>query len=496
MSPNYSEPNHRKHLRKIARRVMKERGMLCDFSAEVDKELQAAPDRAEEPTGDRRDLRRMLWSSIDNDDSQDLDQLTVAEMLPDGAIRIGVAVADVDAVVRKGGAVDRHARHNTTSVYTAAQVYPMIPEQLCYDLTSLNMDEDRAAMVVLMDVDAEGHVSAPDICLALVRNHAKLAYDAVAAWLDDMGPRPQHIGEVPGLEENLRLQDEAAQRLRRRRFDHGALTLETIQSRPVFADEQISALQVDERNRAKDLIEDFMIAANGVTAQFLEKRKRDSLRRLVREPKRWERIVDVAAALGHHLPVAPDSKALSEFLDERHVADPVSFPDLSLTIVKLLGRGEYMVKAPGVEAPGHFGLAVHDYAHSTAPNRRYPDLITLRLVKSALQGGKPPYSTEDLKDLASHCTRKEDDANKVERLVAKSAAAMVIQSRVGERFEGIITGASEKGTWVRVFDPPVEGKLSNGESELDVGDHVRVELKRVDIERGYIDFTLVHNRPS
>jgi exoribonuclease-2 len=470
---------------------MTERGMLCDFSRAVDKELEAAPTRAEEPAGDRRDLRRMLWSSIDNDDSRDLDQLTVAEALPDGVIRIGVAVADVDAVARKGGAVDAHARHNTTSIYTAAQIFPMIPEQLCYDLTSLNMDTDRAALVVLMDVDADGQVNAPDICLALVRNHAQLAYDAVAAWLDGTGPRPERIGDVPGLEENLRLQDEAAQRLRHRRFDHGALTLETIRSRPVFAADQISSLKVDERNRAKDLIEDFMIAANGVTARFLETRKRDSLRRLVREPRRWERIVDVAAALGHTLPMVPDSKALSEFLDERHAADPVSFPDLSLTVVKLLGRGEYLVKSPGEDAPGHFGLAVHDYAHSTAPNRRYPDLITLRLVKSALQGGKPPYSTQDLQDLATHCTSKEDDANKVERQVAKSAAAMVIQSRIGERFAGIVSGASDKGTWVRVFDPPVEGKLTGGETVLDVGDHVRVELKRVDIERGYIDFEVV-----
>mgnify|MGYP002641283048 CR=1 FL=1 len=494
MSPSLPEPNHRKHLRLIARRVMTERGLYCDFSAAVNKELQAAPTRAVEPAGDRRDLRHLLWSSIDNDDSRDLDQLTMAEASPDGAIRIGVAVADVDAVVNKGGAVDGHARHNTTSVYTAAQVYPMIPELLCYDLTSLNMDTDRAALVVLMDVDANGQVSAPDICLALVRNHAQLAYDAVAAWLEGTGPRPLRIGDVPGLEENLRLQDEAAQRLRHRRFDHGALTLETIRSRPVFTDDHISALQVDERNRAKDLIEDFMIAANGVTAQFLEKRKRDSLRRLVREPRRWERIVDVAAALGHPLPVAPDSKALSEFLDERHAADPVSFPDLSLTVIKLLGRGEYMVKSPGEEAPGHFGLAVLDYAHSTAPNRRYPDLITLRLVKSALQGGKPPYSTQELNDLATHCTTKEDDAKKVERQVAKSAAAMVIQGRIRERFDGIVTGASEKGTWVRVFDPPVEGRLTDGETVLDVGDHVRVELKRVDIERGFIDFELVHSR--
>ncbi len=486
--------SHRKHLRQIARRVMTERGMLCDFSVAVGKELQDAPTRAEEPAGDRRDLREMLWSSIDNDDSRDLDQLTVAEARPDGAIRIGVAVADVDAVVRAGGPVDIHARHNTTSIYTAAQIFPMIPEQLCYDLTSLNMDEERAALVVLMDVDADGNVSAPDLCLALVHNHAQLAYDAVAAWLDGTGPRPERIGDVPGLEENLRLQDEAAQRLRHRRFEHGALTLQTIQARPVFADDQVSALLVDERNCAKDLIEDFMIAANGVTAQFLEKRKRDSLRRLVRKPKRWERIVDVAAELGHTLPVTPDSEALAKFLDARLAADPVSFPDLSLAVVKLMGRGEYMVKEPNEDAPGHFGLAVLDYAHSTAPNRRYPDLITLRLVKSALQGGKPPYTTQDLHDLAAHCTRKEDDANKVERLVAKSAAAMVIQRRIGERFDGIVTGASEKGTWVRVFEPPVEGKVVGGDPGVDVGDHVRVELKRVDIERGFIDFQLVPRR--
>lgn len=488
------DPDHRKHLRRIARRVMDEHGLWTDFSPAAIMELQDAPARAAEPRGDRRDLRDLLWSSIDNDDSRDLDQLTVAEPRPDGAIRIGVAVADVDAVVNKGGQVDRHARHNTTAVYTAAQVFTMLPEPLCYDLTSLNEDVDRAALVVQMDVDADGHISAPDVTLALVRNRAQLAYDAVAAWLEGTGPRPERIGDVPGLEANLRLQDEAAQRLRRRRFEHGALALQTLRARPVFDHDTVRALQADERNRARDLIEDFMVAANGVVARFLGQRKRDSLRRIVRTPKRWERIVDVAAALDFALPPSPDPKALSAFLDERREADPVSFPDLSLTVVKLLGRGEYVVLEPGEEPTGHFGLAVRHYAHSTAPNRRFPDLITLRLAKSALQGGKPPYSTEELHDLAARCTQMENEADKVERQVAKSAAAMVLESRVGERFDGIVTGAAEKGIWVRVFEPPVEGKVVAGDPGVDVGDHVRVELVGVDVERGFIDFELVRAR--
>ena len=487
----FSHPDHRKHLRAIARQVMLERGLWTDFSPAVQNELEDAPLRAAEPRGDRRDLRDLLWSSIDNDDSMDLDQLTVAEAKADGVIRIGVAVADVDAVVNKGGAVDKHARHNTTAVYTAAEIFTMLPEPLCYDLTSLNEGAERAALTVMMDVDAAGQVSAPDIRLALVRNHAKLAYDGVAAWLEGVGPRPERIGEVPGLEENLRLQDEAAQRLRRRRFGHGALALQTLRARPLFDHDTVSELHADERNRARDLIEDFMVAANGVTARFLEQRKRDSLRRIVRVPKRWERIVDVAAALDHALPPSPDPRALSAFLDSRREADPVSFPDLSLTIVKLLGRGEYVVSEPGEEPPGHFGLAVRHYAHSTAPNRRYPDLLTLRLIKSALQGGKAPYTTQELRDLAERCTRMEDEADKVERQVAKSAAAMLLESRVGERFDGIVTGASMKGTWVRVFDPPVEGKVTGGEMDVDVGDHVRVELTGVNVERGFIDFELV-----
>jgi len=397
----------------------------------------------------------------------------------------------VDALVTKGSAVDAHAQTNTTSVYTAAEIFPMLPERLSTDLSSLAAGQDRPAVAVEMTIREDGSLDRADLYQALVHNHAKLAYNRVAAWLEGSGSIPQAVAAVPGLEASLRLQDEVAQKLRALRHEHGALGLQTIEAHAVFDADQIQDLADDEENRAKELIEDFMIAANGVTARYLEDRGLPSLRRVVRTPKRWERIVELAAEAGERLPATPDARALALFLAKRQAAEPLRFPDLSLAVVKLLGAGEYVVDVPGLAAPGHFGLAVKDYTHSTAPNRRFPDLITQRLVKAALAGAPPPYGADELVALATHCTVQEDAANKVERQVAKSAAALLLSSHVGERFDGIVTGAAAKGTWVRIFRPPVEGKVVEGFAGLDVGRRVRVQLIHTDVERGFIDFRRV-----
>ncbi|MGA2265349.1 MAG: RNB domain-containing ribonuclease [Phycisphaerae bacterium] len=488
---NLNTSPQRATLQQIARRVMSERGLLTESSraaiAELER-IQAPPARTD---GATRDLRDLPWASIDNDESLDLDQLTVAQVLPDGAVKILVAIADVDGLVQKGSAIDEDARHNTTSVYTAAQIFPMLPQRLSTDLTSLSDHEDRQAIVIEMVFDPAGTLQGSDIYAATVRNRAKLAYNGVAAWLEGRGPVPALIAGVRGLDENLRTQDRVAQQVKAFRYEHGALDLETIEAQPVFDGDQIRDLAVERKNRAKELIEDFMIAANGVTARYLEAKGFASLRRVVRTPERWDQIVEVAAQYGVRLPVDPDSKALAQFLTQRKTADPVRFPDLSLTIVKLMGRGEYAVEFPGDAAPGHFGLAVMDYTHSTAPNRRYPDLIMQRLLKAAMVGSPTAYGRDELTELASHCTQKEDDANKVERQVGKSAAAMLLGSRIGEQFDAIVTGASAKGTWVRVFQPPVEGKLVQGFEGVDVGNRLHVRLVRADVEQGFIDFQRV-----
>ena len=469
---------------------MIDRKLEPDFSEAARRELADIRGPATATEG-VRDLRGLLWASIDNDDSRDLDQLTVAEPLPNGKVRILVAIADVDAVVKKGSALDGHAMHNTTSVYTPAVIFPMLPEVLSTNLTSLNEDQDRIAVVMDMVFDEDASLAESDIYRAQVHNRAKLAYRSVAAWLDGQGPSPQRVKEVPGLDENLRLQDRVAQRLAEVRHRRGALTLETIEARAVFKGDAVADLELERKNRAKQLIEDFMIAANGVTAAFLESRKLPSLRRVLRSPERWERIMRVADQYGVRLPGEPDAEALEKFLMQRRKADPEKFPDLSLTIVKLVGRGEYAVDLPGGTAPGHFGLAVRDYSHSTAPNRRFPDVITQRLLKAALAGVPIPYTNTELTDLADHCTEKEDDATKVERQVRKSAAALLLSDRIGAHFDAIVTGASEQGTWVRLFNPPVEGRLDGGTQGLDVGDRTRVKLVSTNVQRGYIDFVRV-----
>ena len=467
---------------------MAERGLLPDFAPAVVAETEAIRQAATDASPAIRDLRALLWCSIDNDDSRDLDQLTVTAPGRNGTVTVLVAVADVDALVGKGSAIDDHARANTTSVYTAAEIFPMLPEKLSTDLTSLGQDQARLAIVVEMAVAPDGTVDGSDVYRALVRSRAKLAYNGVAAWLDGTAPPPPPLAAVPGLDEQLRIQDRAAQAMKTLRHQRGALSLETLQTRAVFEGDLIADLRPDEKNRAKELIEDFMIGANGVTAKYLEAKGLPSVRRVLRVPERWPRLVELAAAQGGRLPAEPDARALQAFLAERQQRDPVGFPDLSLSVIKLLGRGEYVLERPGQTADGHFGLATRDYSHSTAPNRRFPDLITGRLLKAALEGRPSPYRAEELDGLARHCTEQEDNAAKVERQVQKSAAALLLASRIGERFDAIVTGASSKGTWVRILTPPVEGKLVRGAQGLDVGDHVRVALLATDVERGYIDF--------
>ena len=488
---NANNQNHRAILQSIAHRAMLERGLLPDFSTEALVELGRLQVPATIDSKTVRDMRNLLWASIDNDDSRDLDQLTVVEAMSTDKVKILVAVADVDALVKKGSAINEHARHNTTSVYTAAMIFPMLPEKLSTNLTSLNFNEDRLSVVVEMVINADGSLQNSDVYQARVRNHAKLAYNGVAAWLEKNGVIPEAIVAVQGLAENLQLQDRVAQSLKDFRHIHGALSLETIEAKPVFDGDQIRSLEIEEKNRAKEIIEDFMISANGVTARYLSAKKSPSIRRVVRTPKRWERIVEIAADHKFKLPELPDSKALEEFLIKQKTADPLRFPDLSLAVIKLLGAGEYIAELPEGNVPGHFGLAVKDYAHSTAPNRRYPDLLTQRLLKAALEGKPVPYSKDELDVLATHCTEAEDAANKVERQVEKSAAALLLESRIGEQFDSIVTGASEKGTWVRLLSMPVEGKLVDGFEGLDVGDRMRVQLTSVDVQQGFIDFKKV-----
>lgn len=467
---------------------MLERGLLPDFSPHALAELDGIRESATQAEESTHDLRSLIWCSIDNDDSRDLDQLTVADTMPGGTAKILVAIADVDAVVKKRSALDDHARQNTTSVYTAAEIFPMLPEKLSTDLTSLNYESDRLAIVIEMVIAEDGSLQSSDIYRAMVRSRAKLAYNSVANWLEGSGPMPQVIGKVEGLDENLRLQDRVAQKLKALRHMHGALNLETIEARPVFDGDEIKDLEAERKNRAREIIEDFMISANGITARYLASKMFPSLRRVVRTPKRWDRIIELASDHGFTLPKKPDSKALEQFLISAKATDPIRFPDLSLGVIKLLGAGEYVVELPGGSAAGHFGLAVRDYAHSTAPNRRYPDLITQRLLKAAMAGSSLPYENDELQVLAKHCTEAEDAAKKVERQVGKSAAAMLLESRIGERFDAIVTGASDKGTWVRLLHPPIEGKLVSGYEGMDVGQRLRVQLIRTDVERGYIDF--------
>ena len=490
MHDNPHHPHHRADLVRIATSAMSERGLQPEFPAGALQQLAKLTQPGQETGTAIRDLTGLLWCSIDNDDSEDLDQLTVCEVLPNGAVRLLVAIADVDALVKKGTPIDDHARANTTSVYTSARIFPTLPERLSTDLTSLNFNEDRLALVTEMVFHADASLAGSTVYRARVRNKAKLAYDAVSAWIDGRSALPAEAAAVPGMEAQLRTQDAVAQQLRVRRRAEGSLEFETFQPRAVFEGEQVIDIRQQVQNRARQLIEEVMIATNGCTARYLATQGGASLRRVVRSPERWLRIVAVAKEYGDILPPEPDSKALEAFLAKRHKADPLRFPDLSLSIVRLMGSGEYVVETPGGPPVGHFGLAVRDYTHSTAPNRRFPDLITSRLVKAALQGQPPPYSSAELNALALHCTRQEDSAQKVERRMRKSEAALVLESHVGQRYDAIVTGSTTDGIWVRIFTPPADGKLVSGGGGLKVGDKLHVKLVSTNVERGFIDFAM------
>lgn len=484
--------NHRANLSTIATWAMFSRGLEPEFSHAVQRQVASLKGPAIESDDSITDLTALLWCSIDNDDSRDLDQLSAIEPLHQGKIKVYVAIADVDALVKKDTPVDEHARQNTTSVYTSALIFPMLPERLCTDLTSLNQDEDRMALVVEMAFSEDGVLLDSSIYRARVRNKAQLAYDAVSAWIEGEGDLPEPARRVKGMHVQLRLQDELAQKLRVLRRAEGSLEFETFQPKAQFDGDRITDIQQQPQNRARQLIEEFMIATNGCTARFLAAHGCASLRRVVRSPERWSRIVEVAHEYGVTLPNEPDGKALEAFLANQHKRDPLRFPDLSLVIVKLMGSGEYVVERPGHDPIGHFGLAVHDYMHSTAPNRRFPDLVTQRLIKSVLSSSKKAYSHNELANLAVHCTAQEDAAQKVERQVRKSEAALLLHSRIGQRFSGLVTGIGDHGVWVRIIEPPAEGRLTGALPELRVGQALTVKLVSTSVERGFIDFVLVH----
>jgi VacB/RNase II family 3'-5' exoribonuclease len=468
---------------------MIEHGFQPDFPPAANAQLAAIEAHQELPAAPgAQDLRSLLWSSIDNDTSKDLDQIEWAEQLPDGRIRVLVGVADVDARVSLGTVLDSHAKSETTSVYTGVQVFPMLPAVLSEGITSLNENQDRVAHVIEFSVDQAGVVSDGKVYAGIVRNRAQLAYNGVGAWLEGSGPAPAKVAASADLAAQLKLQDAAAQRMVGSRFQHGALDLETIETRPDMQGDRPVAILRQTKNRATSLIEEFMVAANGVAARIFEDGGVASIRRVVRVPKRWDRIVEVAQGMGTTLPAQPDSKALNDFLLAQKQKDLDHFPDLSLTVIKLMGPGEYVLVKPNEPSPGHFGLAVQDYLHSTAPNRRFPDIVTQRLMKAFLAHTAQPYSEDDLNTIAVHCTLMEDNARKVERDMEKRVAAVVLKPRIGQSFPAIVTGVNKYGTFVRTLNPNVDGMLVQGGKGLDVGDKVTVKLISTDPQRGFIDF--------
>ena len=487
----HSNPPVHFNLVAAAHASMLEHGFQPEFPAAAATQLasiQAHPELPAAPGAE--DLRKLLWSSIDNDTSKDLDQIEWAEQLADGRIRVLVGVADVDARVNLGTVLDAHAKSETTSVYTGVKVFPMLPAELSEGITSLNENQDRVAVVIEFSINKDGTATDGKAYRALVRNQAQLAYNGVGAWLEGTGPAPAKVAASAGLAAQLKLQDAAAQRMLGGRFQHGALDLETVETRPVMLAGEAVDIVRQNKNRATSLIEEFMVAANGVIARTFEQAGVASIRRIVRVPKRWDRIVEVAQALGTTLPAQPDSKALNDFLLAQKQKDPVHFPDLSLTVIKLMGPGEYVLVKPNEPSPGHFGLAVEDYTHSTAPNRRFPDVVTQRLVKAFLAKTNQPYSADDLNAIAVHCTLMEDNARKVERDMQKRIAAVVLRPRIGQSFPAIVTGVNKYGTFVRTLDPHVEGMLVQGGKGLDVGDKVTVKLISTDPQRGFIDFAV------
>lgn len=477
-------------LQATAKTIVQEHGFNPEFPAEVGTQLAGIKDRPQVAQSDGvRDLRDLLWSSIDNDTSRDLDQIEVAERASDGNVKVMIGIADIDVFVPKLTAIDQHAARETTTVYTGIRNFPMLPEELSTGITSLLENQDRLSVVVEFVVDSEGNIKSSEVFRALVRNKAQLQYNSVGAWLEGRATAPPKVAASAALQEQLRLQSEVAQKLKNQRFQHGALNLQTDEVHPLVLNDKVVDVVKQQKNQATELIEDFMVAANGVVARLLE--DVSSLRRIVRTPKRWDRIVQLAAAKGEKLPAEPDSKALNDFLVAQKAAAPDHFADLSLAVIKLIGPGEYVLERAGDPAPGHFGLAVQDYTHSTAPNRRFADVVTQRLTKAKLSGQTNPYSDDELLVIASNCTQKEDAARKVEREMSKRLAAIAMQSHIGENFDAIVTGVTEHGTFVRVLQPRIEGLLAQGGQGLDVGDKLRARLIRADVQRGYIDFARI-----
>jgi len=474
-------------LQATAKQIMQEHGFNPDFPPQVAQQLASLKQPTQNSAdGNLRDLRHLLWSSIDNDTSRDLDQIEAAEPATDGNVKIMIGIADVDAYVAKQTPIDQHAACETTTVYTGVRNFPMLPEELSTGVTSLLENQDRACIVIEFVVDSEGNLKSSDVYRALVSNKAQLQYNSVGAWLEGTAPAPPKVAGSSELQQQLKMQDTVAQKLKQQRYQHGALNLQTDEVHPLVLNNQVVDVVNQQKNRATELIEDFMVAANGVVARLLE--NVDSLRRIVRTPKRWDRIVQLAATKGEKLPAQPDSKALNDFLLRRKAADPDHFADVSLAVIKLIGPGEYVLERAGESSQGHFGLAVQDYTHSTAPNRRFADVVTQRLIKALLVGQKNPYSTDELTAIASNCTLKEDAARKVEREMSKRLAAVAMQNRIGEVFDAIVTGKTDHGTFVRVMQPHIEGLLAQGQQGLDVGDRLRARLLRTDVQKGYIDF--------
>lgn len=477
-------------LNAAAHEEMIQEGFSPDFPAGTDEQVAQIRARRNGVGDGVRDLRGMLWSSIDNDTSRDLDQIEVAERV-DGGIRVLVGIADVDGAVAVDTPIDQHAASQTTSVYTAVRTFPMLPEALSTDITSLNENADRLAIVMEYVVGVDGEIGASQVYRAQVRNKAQLTYSGVGPWLEGRGSAPPKVASSSDLAAQLKLQDEAAQALRTQRHRLGALEFDRLEAHAVMEGETVRGVTASMKNRANDLIEDFMVAANEVMARLMKEKGRSAIRRVVRTPERWPRIVELARQCGESLPEEPDSGALSAFLQRRRQADPVHYPDLSLAVVKLMGPGEYVLSRANDDGEGHFGLAVHDYTHSTAPNRRFADLVTQRLVKAVWTGHAAPYTDNQLDGIARNCTLKEDAARKVERVMLKRVAAVALQDRIGETFEGVVTGVTPKGVFVRVMRPPVEGRVMRGEEGMDVGDQVHVKLLRTDPQRGFIDFARV-----
>src|SRR5215213_1398137 len=480
-------------LHRIAREAVADAGFEPGFPADVARELdglKGVEARAAVDSG-VRDLRGLLWSSIDNKESRDLDQVEYVERDAEG-YRVFVGIADVDAYVPKGSAVDRHAALNTVSVYTPAEVFPMLPLRLSTDLTSLVEGADRLAVIMELSVNEGGDVRSEQVYRALVRNRAKMDYESAGAWLEGRGPAPEPVKKIEGLEAQVRLQDEVAGALHELRRQSGALELERQELVPVL-DEQGHVVRLEERrdNRAQTIIESLMIAANTSMAELLEEKGVPSLRRVVRAPERWPLLVEKAASYGEQLPPEPDPRALSDFMSKRRAADPGAYPELSLAVLKMMGPGDYLVEAPGLDQEGHFGLAVHDYTHSTAPNRRFPDVVTQRCLKSAAAGAPAPYTREELEEIAARCNLMESAARKVERRMRKVAAAAMLSAHVGETFDAVVTGAKPTGTFARLLRPPADGKVVKGFRGLDVGDRVRVRLLSTNPDRGFIDFARV-----